>query len=252
VSTVNTIDLRSTVTWQMASVAVAFPIYLMVMRAIFREAASQPERLVSAVRKWLTYIALWITAVTMVCDRICFLNYFLKGELTERFVLKAVTVMFIAGAFFAYYIVSLRWNRETDVRSERSRNLAFAAFASIAVVTAFCLGLALAGTPSRQRELEADRKRVRDLRQIAWAMNAWHKQTGKLPAQLSDLSATVQPLADPITRKPYEFRRQSDTRYDLCASFALDQPVTAYTSPFWNHGKGNTCFALDATQTVPF
>ena len=35
-------DLRSAVTWQMAAVAVAFPIYLIVMRLILRETANQP------------------------------------------------------------------------------------------------------------------------------------------------------------------------------------------------------------------
>lgn len=47
-------SLRTSVTWQMASIAVAFPIYLLVTKLIFSEAAKAPERLQSGVRKWLT------------------------------------------------------------------------------------------------------------------------------------------------------------------------------------------------------
>src|SRR5678815_4564073 len=97
-------DLRSAVTWQMACVAVSFPIYLLVMRLILREAADHPERLESGVRKWLTYLALLGTAGAMICDLIWFLDYFLTGELTLRFVLKAATILLISAAVFAYYI----------------------------------------------------------------------------------------------------------------------------------------------------
>ena len=86
-------NLRTSVTWQMASIAVAFPIFLVVMRMILGEAQTHPERLQSGVRKWLTYIALLLTAGGMICDLIWFLDYFLLGELTSRFVLKALTVM---------------------------------------------------------------------------------------------------------------------------------------------------------------
>src|SRR6266567_1969333 len=101
-------DLRTAVTWQMAAVAVAFPIYLLVMRVILREAAERPEQLESGVRKWLTYLSLLGTAGAMICDLITFLDYFLTGELTVRFVLKAATVMLISGAVFVYYLGSLR------------------------------------------------------------------------------------------------------------------------------------------------
>jgi uncharacterized protein DUF5671 len=54
----------------MASVAVAFPIFLIVTWAILQEAQQQPERLQSGVRKWLTYIALLLTAGGMISDLI--------------------------------------------------------------------------------------------------------------------------------------------------------------------------------------
>jgi hypothetical protein len=92
----------------LACVIVAFPVYLWVTRAILREVQLSPEKLQSSVRKWLTYIALLIAAGIVVCDLIAFLTYFLRGELTARFVAKVATVLLIAGGVFWYYLGSLR------------------------------------------------------------------------------------------------------------------------------------------------
>src|SRR5258708_20623727 len=45
-----------------ASVLVAFPIYLLVSRAVLHDEHAHPEKLDSPVRKWLTYMALVIAA----------------------------------------------------------------------------------------------------------------------------------------------------------------------------------------------
>jgi hypothetical protein len=100
--------LRYDVSYQIASIIVAFPIFLVVMSFILREVESSPDRLQSGVRKWLTYIALLITAGTMIGDLVVFLTTFLEGELTARFVLKALVVIAIAGSVFWYYLGSLR------------------------------------------------------------------------------------------------------------------------------------------------
>jgi uncharacterized membrane protein YidH (DUF202 family) len=146
------------------------------------------------VRKWLTYIALLLTAGAMIGDLIWFFDYFLTGELTSRFVLKSLTVMVICGAIFVYYLGSLRWNRNTNVAHAKTRSVRFGIAAAAAVVVSFCIGLGVAGTPSEQRHIEADMRRVQDLRSIASAIHLWHKRAemGKsspvLPASLGDLA----------------------------------------------------------------
>jgi len=252
-------DLRQAVTWQMASIAVAFPVYLLVMRTIVREVREHPERLQSGVRKWLTYIALLGTAGTMIGDLIWFLDYFLAGELTARFVLKALTVMVICGAVFFYYLASLR------VNNSKARTLAFGIGASVAVAAAFSIGLGVAGTPSAQRRLQADIKRVQDLRGIAFAVKAWRDHAGLanstpiMPAALSAIQAkgalSATQLADPETNAPYDYRVISGPRYELCASFSTRQPDGRYPGPeppFWHHDKGRECFLLDASKSVPW
>jgi uncharacterized protein (UPF0333 family) len=41
-------------------------------------------------------------------DLITFLAFFLRGDLTVRFVLKVLTVLVIAGGIFLYYLASLK------------------------------------------------------------------------------------------------------------------------------------------------
>jgi Domain of unknown function (DUF5671) len=92
----------------LACVIVAFPVYLFVMRYIIRELEGHPGKLESPVRKWLTYIALLIAACVVVGDLITFLTYFLRGELTARFVAKVAVVLVIASGVFWYYLGSLQ------------------------------------------------------------------------------------------------------------------------------------------------
>lgn len=251
-------NLRTAVTWQLASIAVAFPIYVLVVRVILREAQGSPERLQSGVRKWLTYIALLLTAGTMIGDLIWFLGYFLTGELSSRFVLKALTVMLICGAIFAYYLQSLRWDRHTDVTRAKERSLRFGVGATAVVAASFCLGLGIAGMPSAQRHIEADNRRIQDLQRIAYALHSWQKQAASerssptLPSTLAALAGkgiTSSQTIDPETKAPYEYRAKSGIAYELCATFtAAEEPNSPYITEFWHHGKGRTCFTLDASQ----
>ena len=247
-------NLRGALTWQMASMAVAFPIFLLVMRTILREAGNQPERLKSGMRKWLTYIALFLTAGGVIGDLICFLDYFLTGELTARFVLKVTAVLIICGAIFFYYLRSLQWDEDTDLTGARVQSLRFGTGSAVAVVAAFCVGLGLAGSPSSQRHLEADNHRVQDLREISNVIASRSRRpdvvrTGKMiPSSLNELSAyglNTAHLMDPETNTPYEYRPQTETAYELCARFAESSEQN--TIPFWYHQKGRSCFSLDAS-----
>ncbi len=255
-------NLRHAVTWQMASVVVAFPIFLLVIRTILREVQSRPERLQSGVRKWLTYIALLLTAGAMICDLIWFLNYFLTGELTARFLLKAATVMLICGAIFVYYLESLRWDRNTNFARVKRRSLKFGIGAAAVVVASFSIGLAVAGTPSAQRQVEADRRRVQDLQGIASAIYSWHKRSESdkaspsLPPSLAALASRgiikASQAVDPESSAPYEYEVKSESGYELCANFSAAEETDrgrGLAAQFWYHGKGRTCFTLDASRT---
>jgi hypothetical protein len=90
-----------------ASLIVTFPLFMW-LSVITKKDATNPEQKGSKIRKWLTYITLFIAAGTIIGDLITLLYNLLQGELTVRFILKVITVFLIAGAVFGYYLWNLR------------------------------------------------------------------------------------------------------------------------------------------------
>ena len=99
---------RQRMRWSLASLIVAFPVFVAVSRSLDREIRGDPTKRSSMVRRWLTYLTLFLAAIALVADVISLVYYFLGGELTTRFLLKVATVAAIAGASFWYYLSDLR------------------------------------------------------------------------------------------------------------------------------------------------
>lgn len=100
--------LGSSMRWSTASVIIAFPVFLFVAHYLSKELARNPVKRLSAVRRWLTYLTLFVAAAVLVGDMIALVNNLLGGELTLRFMLKVLVAGTIAGAIFAYYLLDLR------------------------------------------------------------------------------------------------------------------------------------------------
>ena len=94
--------------FSVASLVIAFPIYLFVARLLSRDLARSPVKRLSAVRRWLTYLTLFLAVTVLVCDLIALVYNLLGGHLTMRFVLKVLVVGVIAGAIFGFYLHDLR------------------------------------------------------------------------------------------------------------------------------------------------
>jgi hypothetical protein len=94
--------------WSTASVIIAFPVFLYVARYLGRELANNPVKRLSAVRRWLTYLKLFVAAVALIGDMTTLVYNLLGGEITLRFMLKVLVAAVIAGAIFGYYLYDLR------------------------------------------------------------------------------------------------------------------------------------------------
>ncbi len=91
-----------------ASLIITFPIFLSVSRILAQAVKNDPEKRASKIRKWLTYLTLFLAAGVIIGDLIALVTNFLSGELTLRFILKIVVVLLIAGTIFGYYLRDLR------------------------------------------------------------------------------------------------------------------------------------------------
>src|SRR5439155_12876790 len=81
---------RDLVRFGVASLCVAFPVYLWTSRFLGRAIATDPEKRNSGVRRWLTYLTLFVAACVLIGDFIAVVLGFLNGELRARFLLKAL------------------------------------------------------------------------------------------------------------------------------------------------------------------
>lgn len=98
--------------WNLAYVIVAFPVFLFLTLRRERELRRDPEKRSSKVRKWLTYLTLFLAAGFLVGDLVALVRHLLEGELTVRFLLKVLVVAVLAGAAFGYYLRDLRKEEE--------------------------------------------------------------------------------------------------------------------------------------------
>ncbi|QWT21011.1 hypothetical protein KPL74_03120 [Bacillus sp. NP157] len=97
-------DLR----WSLASIIIAFPVFLWLTARNEHELARQPAKRQSAVRRWLTYLTLFVASVALICDLTTLADHLLGGEMTIRFALKVLVAGVIAVVGFMYYLRDLR------------------------------------------------------------------------------------------------------------------------------------------------
>lgn len=96
------------IAWQLASIIVTLPVFAFINRVIARELRRRPDLIDSAVRLWLTYLALVIAATIVIADGIWFLDALLRGGITVRFVLDSLVLLILGGGVFAYYFAGLQ------------------------------------------------------------------------------------------------------------------------------------------------
>lgn len=100
-------SLRDDIAWQAATVIVAFPVFLYVHSLIQRELRSRTDLYYSGIRRWLTYLALVIAAIVVLCDAAWVIEALIRGELTLRFILDSLVLLVLGGGVFAYYLLTM-------------------------------------------------------------------------------------------------------------------------------------------------
>jgi hypothetical protein len=100
--------LDRSIRWSTAALIITFPVFAFVSHYVARDVARHPIKRLSPVRRWLTYLTLFVAATVLICDMTTLVFNLLGGELTTRFVLKVLVVAVIAGSAFGWYLHDLR------------------------------------------------------------------------------------------------------------------------------------------------
>ena len=237
---------------QVATLIVAFPLFLFLSWLIQKSFETDPGLRESALRKWLAYITLFVAGGVVAGDLITVIYMFLDGqELTMGFLLKVLTLLVVAGGIFFYY---LREIRNQIAPSERN---IWRAIALVFILGSIVLGFMVIGSPASQRERRYDNQRITDLQNIQWQIVNYWQRKEVLPNSLSEisdsLSGFVAPV-DPATKSSYVYRKTGNLSFELCATFdegtmgarsSARYPMTYPAGPMgenWEHTQGVQCF----------
>jgi hypothetical protein len=247
-----------------AALLIAFPVFLLLSRYIGRLMAREPDKRGSPIRKWLTYLTLFLAALILLGDLTVLVARLLGGELPPRFLLKALVVFVIAAAVFGHYLGDLR-REEQGAEAAAPRRRALARLAAAGVFAVLAVGFFLVGSPGHERRVRLDAQRVEKLQAVANAVQDHFRDRGRLP---DSLGALVRPTAgagpapelsdrsqftDPETGLAFAYEPADTTDFRLCAVFAARDPAGENTgwvkaSEFWRHEAGRTCFAFPARR----
>jgi hypothetical protein len=236
-----------------AMLIVFFPTYIVLTRLMNRFRRAEQGALYQNITKWLIYLSLLIGGLVLLGTLVTTIYEFLNGDLTTRFLLKALTVIGVVGMAFHYYILDARgvWVREEN------KSTMFGIGAGLLVFLAIAFGLGNIETPAVVREMKLDETQVNDLRNIQWQIESYlGMSSSTLPANLEEAYAETGgalPVA-PEGREAYSYEK-TDKGFKLCATFGRDSVQnefmdTSYVDPAariknpetWNYKAGRHCF----------
>jgi len=88
----------------LAFLIVVFPVYLFTSWTLTKSYKKDASKHKLWIRKWLVYFTLFIAALIIIGSTIALVMTFLNGEITVRFLLKLIVVLFVTGSIFGYYL----------------------------------------------------------------------------------------------------------------------------------------------------
>jgi hypothetical protein len=246
----------------LASVIVAFPIFVFMSRIVSRDALRNPGQRISPVRRWLTYMTLFAASISIVTDLIVLIIRLLEGDITLRFLMKVGVVAVLAGGAFTYYLRDLRRDEVEPSSTFGATTRAKLGIAALigAVLVVIIAGFWFSGSPAQARMLEQDAQRVRDLTAIYQSVSRYYLSQGNLPESLevcdSNPGTYIAQKTDRVTGTPYGYRVLDPNQFQLGATFALPsesgRTTGVYLSPaqegFWRHEAGGQTFTIDVTK----
>jgi hypothetical protein len=198
--------------------------------------------------RWLIYLSLLVGGGALLVDLVVVIYTFLEGDITNRFILKAFSVLVVVGIAFHYYLLDARGHW---LKNEQ-KSIMFGVVAGLAMFAALAYGLANIETPSEVREGLLDEKQITDLQYIQSNIEIYYYENQKLPPKLEDITNVP---AAPENRDSYTYQI-TDLGFQLCAAFATSNELKVkdeFATPIdknaliknaynWQHGVGETCF----------
>lgn len=233
---------------------VFFPTYLILTRVVNQARRQDPDGTYLGLTKWLIYLSLLVGGAVLLVDLVIVIMTFLEGEITQRFILKALAVLVVVGTAFFYYLRDAKGYWLTHESQSKTVGIGVA----IVVIAVLINGFMFIETPQEARERELDEQQITDLREIQWQVQNYLAINEELPEHKGELPTNSRTFDAPEDRADYEYRKTGNG-FELCADFAYasredEYPAARPVMPTdadsltivnpedWEHEAGWVCF----------
>lgn len=240
-----------------SALLVSWPVVILMSIFIGKDLRQDENKQHIWIRKWLLHLMLFVSALAIIIDLITLINYFLDGELTTRFVLKAAAVLLVAASIFWYYL----WELRRDPAKKTQVTMVVAVGSSVVILAAIVASFFVIGSPAHQRDVRLDQERVSNLSSIQSSIIDYWRDKEALPENLAVLEDDIigyRNPVDPVSAEAYEYSVTGELSFQLCATFATEFETsdrfaedvryhvfsygTGGAFDVWSHEAGRTCF----------
>ncbi len=237
-----------------AMIVVFFPTYIVFTRLVNTARRHEGTSAYLVLTKWLIYLSLLVGGGVLLGDLVAVIMAFLDGELTQRFILKATSVLIIVGAAFFYYLQDARgvWLKE------EKGSIYFGVGAAFVVLMSVVYGFMHIETPTTVREMKLDQTQLTDLQQIQYRVIesiTFSISSSTIPSTLKEVYGDFLVPTAPEDRPAYNYEVTAEG-FNLCATFSADSPDSVnlmFVDPYmetraikngdnWSYKEGRYCF----------
>lgn len=103
-----TYGYESTLRTGLSFLVIFFPVLIFTSWVIHNMYKKDPAAAHLWIRKWLVYLTLFVSAIIIMVTAVILVNKLLDGEVTLRFMLKMLSVFFVAGSVFGYELHDIK------------------------------------------------------------------------------------------------------------------------------------------------
>lgn len=253
-------NTTANISFPVAFLIIVFPIFAVLEWLLNKNYKDHPERKDLPIKKWLSYLTLFVSGAVIAGSLITVLYYFLDGrDLTSGFLLKIFSILVILFLVFGYYISEIK-----DTLTSKSKRV-WLISSLVLVILSIVLGFVIIGSPKTQRLKKYDMQKVEDIQQLQSQIVSYWQVTGKLPENLIELASEYGyvNINEPDSKKQYDYGILSPQSFEICANFNFDSeknnPYSRaiisekynYSTPSdWSYVRGQSCFTYVINEQI--
>ncbi|HOX96885.1 MAG TPA: DUF5671 domain-containing protein [bacterium] len=241
--------------FSIASLIITAPLFIVLANYIQKYIKSERISLESQVRKWLSFVTIFIASCVIIGVLIGIIVNYLDGNLSLRMFLELAVVLAISTMILLYNIFDIR---RQDVPKKNVLRLVFNSVVIPLAVISLIIAFFLVESPTQARSRRIDEKTMDTMSQIKSVMENYYFNNKNLPNDLDTLKnqgdkyyiyAEDFNTIDKDHSITYE--RLENNRYKMCADFLLSSEqiknvsYNTYTLEMFPHNAGNNCFTYE-------